>query len=269
MASVSRMTQFAERPLQGAVLGLIIVGCLWFLGLLEAFSAARPMALPVAILAGAVVGRWFLRPLCWSAALLSVVVAIGLWTPITDRFGPPFVRNDALNVNALDAVYVMSNSVNSSGLVAFEGIDRILTGIAVRAHRPALPLVLSVVRFDGARIGVSSQADQRALVALSPASGPTEWIDSVYSTRDEAIGLAQRALQRRWKHLAVVTSPTHTRRACAAVEETGLRVTCVVAPPRAWSWPPRSTSDRRVLMQHLTYETLAWAQYRLTGWAKW
>jgi hypothetical protein len=269
MASVSRVTQFAERPLQGAVLGLIIAGGLWFLGLLEAFSAARTMALPVAVLAGALLGRWFFRPLCWIGATLTVLVTIGLWTPITDRLGPPFVRNDPLNVNALDAVFVMSNAVNSSGLVAFEGVDRVLTGIAVRARRPSLPLVMSIVRFDGAAAGQSSQADQRALIALSPATGPTEWIDSVYSTRDEAVGLAQRALVRRWKHVAVVTSPTHTRRACAAVEETGLKVTCVVAPARAWTWPPRTTSDRRVLMQHLTYETLAWAQYRLTGWARW
>jgi hypothetical protein len=269
MASVSRIAQLTERPLQGAVLGLIIAGGLWFLGLLEAFSAARTMALPIAVVAGAVIGRWFLRSLCWIAASLSLLVAIGLWTPITDRLGPPFVREDVLNVNAIDAVFVMSNSVNSSGLVAFEGIDRMLTGIAVRARRPALPLVMSIVRFDGARAGQTSEADQRALTALSPAAGPTEFIDSVYSTRDEAVGLAQRALERRWKHVAVVTSPTHSRRACAAVEETGLTVTCVVAPARAWTWPPRTTGDRRVLMQHLTYETLAWAQYRLTGWARW
>jgi hypothetical protein len=49
----------------------------------------------------------------------------------------------------------------------------------------------------------------------------------------------------------------------------GLPVTCVVAPWRPAGWPPRTASDRLIVMQRLTYESLAWAQYRVSGWADW
>ena len=82
-------------------------------------------------------------------------------------------------------------------------------------------------------------------------------------------GAARRAFGQRWKRVAVVTSPMHSRRACATVEGTGLAVTCVVAPWRPAAWPARTAGDRIVVMQRLVYETLAWAQYRVSGWATW
>ena len=181
----------------------------------------------------------------------------------------PFVRNDAVNLEAVDAVFVFSSSVNSHGLVSGEGVDRLLTGIALRARRPALPLIVSVVRSSERQNGISSLADQRALIAMVPATGPVEWIDSVSSTRDEAVRLTRKAFLQRWKRVAVVTSPMHTRRACATVEAMGLAVTCVAAPWRTVGWPARTAGDRLVLMQRLVYELLAWGQYRATGWATW
>jgi uncharacterized SAM-binding protein YcdF (DUF218 family) len=269
MASVAKLRQSTDAPLQGAMLALIILSALWFLGVLEAFSLARPLALPFAFVLGAILGNWFVRALRWTALTLLLIVAIGMWSPIVEKMAAPLVRNDAVNLETIDAIFVMSNAVNSRGLLAGEGVDRLIAGIQLRAKKPTLPLVVSIVNFRERDSGPSSQADQRALIALSPAPGATEFIDSVYSTRDEAVGLAQKALVRRWKRVAVVTSPTHTRRACATVEETGLAVTCVMAPWRVVGWPPKSANDRRALMQHLTYETLAWTQYRLSGWAAW
>lgn len=269
MISVARVNVFLEAPLHGAIIGLLIAGAASMLGLPDALGIARPLALPCAMLAGAVLGRWFLRPMFLLAVVMSSAVAIGIWSPIVPSLAAPFVRNDSVNLDNVDAVFVFSNSVNSHGLVMSEGIDRLLAGIALRAKRPTLPLIVSVVRATERVNGASSAADQRALIALVPAAGPVEWIDSVTSTRDEAVRLSRRAFSAHWRKVAVVTSPMHTRRACATVEMLGLSVTCVAAPWRPAGFPARTASDRLMVLQRLTYEALAWAEYRVTGWAKW
>ena len=269
MLSVARTKEFLEAPLQGAMLGLLILGAAHVIGLPAALSFDRPLAMPIAMLLGALLGHWFVRPLLMVAVALIVLAAIGIWSPLVPQLAKPFVRNDTVNLDAVDAVFVFSNTVNSHGLVAGEGVDRLLTGIELRSRRPALPLLVSIVRSSERANGISSVADQRALIALAPASGPVEWIDSVYSTRDEAVRLSRKAFLQRWKRVAVVTSPMHTRRACATVEGMGLAVTCVAAPWRPAGWPARTASDRILVMQRLTYEILAWTQYRLSGWASW
>lgn len=269
MISVAKMKQSSEAPLYGALLALLILASASLIGLTEALGIARPLAMPTALLAGALLGRWFVKPIFILAIVMMTVAAIGIWSPLVPRLARPFVRNDTVNLEAVDAVFVFSNAVNSHGLVAGEGIDRLLTAIALRARRPALPLIVSVVRSTERRNGISSIADQRAIVALAPATGPVEWIDSVYSTRDEAVRLTRKAFLQRWTRVAVVTSPMHTRRACATVEALGLAVTCVAAPWRPAGWPARTSADRLLVMQRLVYEVLAWTQYRVTGWASW
>jgi uncharacterized SAM-binding protein YcdF (DUF218 family) len=269
MISGARVKQLAEVPLQGAMVALLILVTMWVLGVAEALNVARPLAVPFAMLAGALLGRWLLRAMVATMLIAMTIAAIGIWSPLVPALAKPFVRNDAVDLSQLDAVFVFSNSVNTHGLVSGEGIDRLLTGVALRAQRPELPLLVSTVRSTDRSRGISSVADQRAVIALAPAPGTTEWIDSVYSTRDEAVKLSRRAFLARWKRVAVVTSPMHTRRACATVEGLGLPVTCVAAPWRPAGWPPRTARDRMVVMQRLTYETLAWLQYRLSGWASW
>ncbi len=269
MISVARTKEFLTTPLHGAVLGLLLLATAAVLGLPQALGFDRPLAMPIALVIGAVAGRWFLRPMFVVVLVLMTIAAIGIWSPIVPQLARPFVRNDAVNLDNVDAVFVFSNSVNSHGLVAGEGVDRLLTGIALRAKRPTLPLLVSIVRSDERVNGISSIADQRALIALAPAAGPVEWIDSVASTRDEAVRLTRKAFLAHWKRVAVVTSPMHTRRACATVETLGLAVTCVAAPWRPAGWPARTSSDRLLVMQRLTYEALAWAQYRISGWANW
>ena len=269
MISTAKMSQYVQAPMQGAVISLLILATMWLIGLPAALGFSRPLAIPVAIVIGALLGRWLLKPLYALAVVTMIVAAVGIWSPIVPQLARPFVRNDRVDLDRVEAVFVFSSSVNAHGLLTGEGVDRLLTGIALRARRPALPLIVSIVRFDQRVGSPSSATDQKALIAMVPASGPVEWIDSVYSTRDEAVRLTRRAFGQRWKRVAVVTSPMHSRRACATVEGLGLAVTCVVAPWRPAAWPARTAGDRILVMQRLVYETLAWAQYRVSGWATW
>jgi uncharacterized SAM-binding protein YcdF (DUF218 family) len=263
------MQQSAVLPLQGAAAALLILGGAWLLGVPQALGMGRIVMIPVAMLFGLAAGRWLIRPMVATALLLLLLIGIGVATPIATTLGSPFVRNDSLDLRAVDAVFVFSGGVNSRGLITGESLDRLLFGIAERARRPELPLVLSIVRHNERPDGASSQADQRKLTALAPAEGGVEWIDSVASTRDEAVRLSRLAFQHRWKRVVAITSPMHTRRACATLESLGLAVTCVAAPWRQAAWPPKNTGDRLLVIQRVVYETLAWTQYRLTGWARW
>ena len=269
MISAARVRQGAEAPLQGALLMLLILATCWIIGLLDAFGVNRPLAIPASIVVGLLLGTWTLRWMYVVLAVLMTAAAIGIWSPLVPMLAAPFVRSETPNLANVDAVFVFSGSITSRGLVSGEAIDRLLTGIALRAKRPELPLIVSVQRSPERPQRLSSMPDQQALIGLVPASGGVEWIDSVASTRDEAVRLTRRAFQARWKRVALVTSPMHTRRACATVEALGLDVTCVMAPWREAGWPPRTTSDRMLLMKRVVYESLAWAQYRITGWATW
>lgn len=255
--------------MHGAVLALLILYLATLLGLSSALGVDRPVTMPIVLMIGLLLGRWFRRSMSVVAGLLLLAVMAGIWSPFVPRLARPFVRSDPVALERVNAVFVFSNGTSSRGLVNGEGIDRLLAGIALRARRPSLPLIVSIVRPDEKLTGVSSRADQQSLIALVPANGGIEWIDSVQSTRDEAVRLARRAFQARWSRVAVVTSPMHTRRACATVESLGLAVTCVAAPWREASWPATTSGDRMIVMRRLVYETLAWAQYRLTGWANW
>jgi uncharacterized SAM-binding protein YcdF (DUF218 family) len=268
MISIARVQQGATAPIQGAILMLLILATGWVIGLAGGVGVAHPLAIPVMLVAGLLLGTWALRWMYITLAVLMTVAAIGIWSPLVPRLAAPFVRSDTPNLANVDAVYVFSGSVTSRGLVSGEAIDRLLTGIALRAKRPTLPLIVSVQRSPDRPL-LSSLPDQRFLIGLVPAAGAVEWIDSVASTRDEAVRLSRRAFQARWKRVAVVTSPMHTRRACATVEALGLDVTCVLAPWRVAGWPARTPGDRMILMRRLVYESLAWAQYRITGWASW
>jgi uncharacterized SAM-binding protein YcdF (DUF218 family) len=185
-------------------------------------------------------------PAAAAVALLLVVA----WTPLGPALLGTCVRRDlppapaAVDVpRDVDAVAVLSADVQSDGLVANRGVDRLLAGAAwSRVLRR--PLVLSVIRL---RAGdVSSEADQRRVAALAGiGAADLFFVDSVHVTRDEAVRAAALARVRGWRRVLVVTSPSHSRRACAAFERAGLRVTCAPAESRDYALAgPRPVAGR-------------------------
>jgi uncharacterized SAM-binding protein YcdF (DUF218 family) len=92
-------------------------------------------------------------------------------------------------------------------------------------------------------------------------------VDSVHTTRDEAVNAWRLLSPRGASRVAVVTSPLHTRRACAAFEQVGFTVTCVPAVSRVYSVNAADTgADRLVLFREWLYERAAWIEYRARGW---
>jgi uncharacterized SAM-binding protein YcdF (DUF218 family) len=264
----------ARRALDGALLlaaafaGAGALGVLRLVGLSELGDAW------VALLAGAVL-RWW-RPAIprAAAAACAVVLAVVLCTPVAGALLESRVRRDlppaaaAADLPAdVDAVVVLSASVLTDGLLADRSVYRLLAGVEW-ARRLERPLALGVVRQrrPGA---VSSEADQRRLAALGGVSA-VHFVAPVWVTRDEAVGHAALARRMGWRRVLVVTSPSHSRRTCAAFERAGLRVTCAPAPAREYALggprPLGSAAERLRAFADWLYELAGWWSYRYRGW---
>jgi uncharacterized SAM-binding protein YcdF (DUF218 family) len=219
-------------------------------------------------LAGAAVGH-VLRPsilLALNGALLAIYLAVALtpiMTPITQRW----VRVDALPGDTLDAVIALSAGVKSDSALNAAGADRLIGALELMRAGRARRLVTTrhVEHIHGSAIG--SESDQRRLITL--ASAPALWtiVDSVHTTRDEAVRSAALLLPVGARTIAVVTSPMHTRRACAVFEAVGFRVYCQAARERDFATnPPVGSRDRLAALRAYGYEQLAMIKYGLEGW---
>ena len=163
---------------------------------------------------------------------------------------------------------MLSSGVGEAGLVQGDGVDRLLAGAAL-AQRTGRPLVVSVIhprRLEA----VSSLADQRRIAALAGLGDRLWTVDSVHTTHDEAVRMAALARAQGWRRVALVTSPTHTRRACATFERAGLAVVCTPALARDATWggpaPLRSPGDRLRATRLWLHEVVGWLTYRARGW---
>jgi hypothetical protein len=252
----------------GAVLGAAVCWQGELLGLWEIAGVPLWTVLLTTTIAGAIFAHSLAGGLLWLVnGLMLTVLLVVMFTPIVPRLAGSVVRADRPGSAPLDAVLVLSGSMTDDGLLKGQGLDRLLTGLAMGQQRRIPELGLSVV--TEARNGrlVSTEADQRALVALLGGGVPPRFIRNVANSRDEALGFAALARTHGWRRVLVVTSPMHTHRACAAMEAAGLTIECHPATGRVYPVGTMAGSEnRRDVFQDLLYETVATALYRWRGW---
>lgn len=223
---------------------------------------------PAALLGG-LFGVSRFRALLWLAG--GALVALFATVAFTDVIAQParaLIRSDAIPSPplTLDAIVSLSGGVTADGVVASDGTERLLSALQLAKATGTANLVTTRVRHP-ARLEVSSDADQQQLIALA-APGMRHFIVSdVFSTRDEAVRVRDLARQQRWARVAVVTSPSHSRRACGTFEKVGLRVTCVPAQSREVAFKTLATPGDRIEAFRLwAYEMAGTVNYRLKGW---
>jgi uncharacterized SAM-binding protein YcdF (DUF218 family) len=177
----------------------------------------------------------------------GAVAAAVLWVVITVLALP---REDQLPGVAPAVVIVLSSSVDDDSTLDYPTTKRIETAMAyAREHNARLV----TTRVHG-RFGQSSEPAQRALIVRAGLQDRWTMLpDTVNSTRDEALSARQRIAD---TTIALVTSPLHSRRACATFERVGFRVTCV---------PSAQYELWRVPLAVL-YESAAFVKYRKNGW---
>lgn len=229
---------------------------------------ALSLFLPVATV-GALLGMTRLRPLLWVAGGILGVLCLGVaYTPLASRAAAPFIRSDSIPAH-VDAIAVLSIGGTPDGLMRSETLDRVLTGIALaRGGLSNAMLISRETRSFGGR-DVSDSADLEEITRMAAPQTAVTFVDSILTTRTEAERMRTIARARGWSTLAVVTSPLHTRRACATFEAVGFKVVCVPAVVRGSGLVPNSNpEDRFRAFRFWLYERFATDSYRKRGWIR-
>lgn len=258
----------AGSALRGALLGalggllVLMLGIAGDLGLHQ-----TQLVVPAGGLIGGLAG-WLGYEL-WAVgvatALLVLVFLIAFipWTGLMDRW----VRSDPLPEGGVGAIVVLASGVSKDSMIVGDGADRLLTGLELFRAGVAPRLVTTrYVRHYGS-VRAVTDADQRRLAHLAGADSALMIVDSVGVTRDEATGAAGLLFPLGVREIALVTSPSHTRRACATFEKVGFVVRCRPALERdRRTWLAATAEERLSVFRAITYELLGVVKYRALGW---
>ncbi len=250
----------------GALLGFVSWLEYLRLSTLDPFERFGVSGLLPAALLGAIVYHGRLRAIMWAIpGAFAFMIAVISYTPIMRDSTRSLIRQDV--VTDVDAVVVLSSRVSDDELLDQQGLDRLIAGIQLAQSQGNRPLILTRTRVKGWERTVDSQPDQQRLLRLG--TGLTDVILTGYpeDTHDEALLTLSVARKRGWQKVAVVTSPFHSRRACATFEKQGFLVVCVPALSRdvAVNTMMRGP-DRLRAFQLWLYESIGTSEYRRRGW---
>jgi uncharacterized SAM-binding protein YcdF (DUF218 family) len=199
-------------------------------------------------------------------AFLVALYVVVAFSPLMPALARSWVRADAWPGRP-NAVMVLSSSVLADTAIDETALDRLLTGLEVAERDSIARFVTSRVEVRVGDRTLSSDADQQRMVALAHLAAKWDVVDSVQSTRDEALRAAKLLLPAGAKTIVVVTSPMHTRRACGTFERVGFTVYCQPAREHAYdTWRPRGPADRLAAFRSYIYERLGMVKYRTKGW---
>ncbi|MEO8945710.1 MAG: YdcF family protein [Gemmatimonadaceae bacterium] len=262
--STSTPPRKAERAAIGALMGLVACFVLSSL-LLPGFNRWRTAACVLGALIGVAV-YYKSTLVAWALLLVSLAAwCVVAASPIARAVSNGLVRTDSLP-QSVDAVVVLSGGVSHDGMLSSEALDRLLKGVAL--IREGISSTIVITRPHPLKDqSITTDADQRRIIALLPGSPRIIVVDSVVSTRTEALGTARELPPATSHTIAVVTSPLHTRRACRVFEHVGYKVICVPSESRDFALHSLSSvADRLGAFQMAVSERLAFALYRYRGW---
>jgi uncharacterized SAM-binding protein YcdF (DUF218 family) len=233
-------------------------------------NSGTTISVALGALGGALLGR-LVRPglLVVVDGVLLGVYLIVMSTPVMTPFTQRWIRVDALPGDTLDAIISLSAGVKTDSALNVVAADRLLTALELMRQGHARRLITSRQVEKGARGPISSDADQRRLITLGSLAQSWTIVDSVHSTRDEAVRIAELLIPTGARSIILVTSPMHTRRACAAFEAVGFRVYCQASRERDFATnPPYANRDRLAAVRAYGYEVMGMIKYRMKGWLK-
>lgn len=195
-----------------------------------------------------------------TLGLLLLWIAVGS-TTLARALARPLVREDPSS--PADAVFVLASRLQTDGETTGDSTSRLLHGLELLGLGLAPRLILTehepadASYEDAARDLIRSLGLSVDLVALGP----------VESTRDEAVIVADHAARQGWGRLLVVTSPTHTLRACRALEAVGVEVICSPAVETGFDLETLDRpAERFPAFRKVVYEHLALWRYRSKDW---
>ncbi len=244
----------------GLLAGFIVVDL--NLPSLVSYFGDRTYLVPVVALLGALLWLTPLRRVVGAAVVLLVALwLVVAFTPLTSWLAQGLVRRDP--VQDADAVFVFSSRVQEDGDPTSDAMSRLLKGVELVAEGRAKHLLVSEVPPPAGAYAPLA----RAWLAAFAHRGEVVSVGRVVNTRQEAVAVARLCRERGWTRVLAVTSPTHTRRAAAALEKEGLTVVAVPSIETRFDledlhWP----GDRREAFAAIAHERLGIVYYRRKGW---
>jgi uncharacterized SAM-binding protein YcdF (DUF218 family) len=194
-------------------------------------------------------------------ALLALLWLGVSFTPLTSWLAEGLVRCDP--IEDADAVFVFSSRIQEDGDPTSNAMSRLLKGVELVATGRAPRLLVSEVPPPSGPHAPLA----RAWLDTFARGGELISVGRIVNTRDEAMAVAKLFRERGWTRVLAVTSPTHSRRAAAALEKEGLVVLSAPAVETGFDlerlhWP----GDRREAFGAIAHERLGLLVYRRRGW---
>jgi uncharacterized SAM-binding protein YcdF (DUF218 family) len=260
-----RFSTIATNALLGVLAGLLVAQLApWG----DGDVAGTSLSVFVGMVGGIATGH-FLKPsllVGLDVGLLAVYLLVAM-TPIASLLTDRWVRVDKLPADTLDAVISLSAGVKSDSALNAVAADRLLSALELMRDGHGRRLVTTRQRdVKGVRV-IDSDRDQRRLISLASLDRVWTVVDSVHTTREEAVHTAALLFPSGARSIVVVTSPMHTRRACAVFEAVGFRVFCQAARERDFvTIHPTANRDRLAALRAYGYELVGMVKYRFKGW---
>ncbi len=205
--------------------------------------------------------RRLVAVLTFSCALLWLLVSL---TPLTYWMAAELVRREP--PAKADAVFVLASGLQSDGELSTVAMSRLLRGLELLGEGWAPRLVLS-------ELAEPSPRYRDAACELMDAFGMNNEVlavGPVGNTHDEAVAVGALARDFGLKRLLVVTSPSHSRRAAAALEKQGVRVVSVPSVETMFDYERLATGlhgqDRVRAFGPFLHEYAGLLSYRVRGW---
>ena len=261
------MTEEARTRLWAGVVAGGLLGALGReLDLVSAVSywGDRQILVVAAALLGGLLALTRLRPLLYAALLaMAALWLVVCFTPVTGALTRGLVRSDP--VAAGDAVFVFGSTIQVDGDPSEDAAIRLFRALQLLADDKAPRLILSELQPPAgryaplARAWMDSMHVERELLTVGP----------VRNTREEAVQVGALARARGFRRILAVSSPTHTRRACAALEREGLDVVCVPAIETRFDLETlERPGDRIKSFGPIVHERVGWLVYSRRGWVR-
>lgn len=259
----SRWNDFLTGAAVGALAGLIVKEL--DLTTVISFWGERAPLVVTAALVGALAWLTRLRTLvgltATSLALLWLAVA---FTPLTPWMADGLERRDERE--KADAVFVLASGLQRDGELTTSSMSRLVRGLELIGEGRSSRLILTELgaKYPRYRSAAEELIENLGLEVEVISVGP------VRNTHDEAVLVSEKVRALGLERIIVVTSPSHTRRACAVLESEGVTVTCIPAQQIRFDFDNLDDSyeldNRLESFSSLLHEHVGLVYYRMRGW---
>lgn len=270
--AVRRFGVFDTVRMRSAILGAAL-GCLaafaCMMAGLPVISGHAALDLVAGIALGVVASLAPASVLAPIAVAIVVALATATLTPMMSGPVASWIRRDSIPTTRLDALVVLSSSVTADSVLDPVATERLLSALQLMRRREVGTLITTRPAASRHDLRKVSNADQRALITLAGDTSRWREVGPVRTTREEALRVAELLAPASSRTIAVVTSPLHTRRACAVFEGVGFHVVCVPSTERMYSlYAFSGVRSRLIAVADWTYERLGMIEYRMRGWVR-